>query len=251
MMTIEDAVDLVLYAFKHGNPATSLCRRRRRQRSAPWPRPVKLSGCENEIRVIGTRHGEKLYETLLNREEMAQAEDLGGYYRVPADVRDLNYSSFFSDGDGGFARRGLQLAQRELLNVERDDESAPEARHACRMRWPARRCWHEAHFDHRRRGFLGRNLIAHLRERPGLAVRCFDRGDTLASSSLKRWSKRMLSFIWRVSTGPRIPLEFETGNVALTAQICNVLQPSRARAGNRICLFRPGRTRQSLRHQQG
>jgi UDP-glucose 4-epimerase len=48
--------------------------------------------------VIGTRHGEKLYETLLNREEMAQAEDLGDYYRVPADIRDLNYSSFFNDG---------------------------------------------------------------------------------------------------------------------------------------------------------
>jgi UDP-glucose 4-epimerase len=55
-------------------------------------------GADNDIRVIGTRHGEKLYETLLNREEMAHAEDRGEYYRVPADVRDLNYSSFFSDG---------------------------------------------------------------------------------------------------------------------------------------------------------
>ena len=59
---------------------------------------LRLLDAENEIRVIGTRHGEKLYETLLNREEMAQAEDLGDYYRVPADARDLNYSSFFSKG---------------------------------------------------------------------------------------------------------------------------------------------------------
>ncbi len=59
---------------------------------------MRLLNAENEIRVIGTRHGEKLYETLLNREEMVQAEDLGDYYRVPADARDLNYSSFFSKG---------------------------------------------------------------------------------------------------------------------------------------------------------
>jgi UDP-glucose 4-epimerase len=59
---------------------------------------LKLLNADNEIKIIGTRHGEKLYETLLNREEMAQAEDLGDYYRVPADVRDLNYSSFFSKG---------------------------------------------------------------------------------------------------------------------------------------------------------
>ena len=59
---------------------------------------LRLLEADNEIRVIGTRHGEKLYETLLNREEMAHAEDLGDYYRVPADARDLNYSSFFSKG---------------------------------------------------------------------------------------------------------------------------------------------------------
>jgi UDP-glucose 4-epimerase len=59
---------------------------------------LKLMNAKNEIQIIGTRHGEKLYETLLNREEMAQAEDLGDYYRVPADTRDLNYSNFFNKG---------------------------------------------------------------------------------------------------------------------------------------------------------
>ena len=60
---------------------------------------LKLFNAKNEIRVIGTRHGEKLYETLLNREEMAKAEDMGGYYRIPADVRDLNYAIYFVKGE--------------------------------------------------------------------------------------------------------------------------------------------------------
>jgi UDP-glucose 4-epimerase len=59
----------------------------------------KLFKADNEIRIIGTRHGEKLYETLLNREEMAKAEDQGDYFRVPADCRDLNYSCYFSEGE--------------------------------------------------------------------------------------------------------------------------------------------------------
>jgi UDP-glucose 4-epimerase len=60
---------------------------------------LKLFNAKNEARIIGTRHGEKLYETLLNREEMAKAEDMGGYYRIPADVRDLNYSLYFVEGE--------------------------------------------------------------------------------------------------------------------------------------------------------
>ncbi len=59
----------------------------------------KLFKANNEIRIIGTRHGEKLYETLLTREEMARAEDLGEYYRIPADIRDLNYACYFTEGE--------------------------------------------------------------------------------------------------------------------------------------------------------
>ena len=99
MMTIEGAVDLVLYAFRHGAPGDIFVQKAPSAAIGTLAKALlKLFHVENEIRVIGTRHGEKLYETLLNREEMAQAEDLGGYYRVPADVRDLNYSSFFSKG---------------------------------------------------------------------------------------------------------------------------------------------------------
>jgi UDP-N-acetylglucosamine 4,6-dehydratase len=100
MMTIEGAVDLVLYAFEHGTPGDIFVQKAPAATIGCLAEAlVKLLNADNQIRVIGTRHGEKLYETLLNREEMAQAEDLGDYYRVSADARDLNYASFFSKGE--------------------------------------------------------------------------------------------------------------------------------------------------------
>lgn len=100
MMTIEDAVDLVLYAFHHGCPGDIFVQKAPAATIRTLAEAMlKLFGAKNEIRVIGTRHGEKLYETLLNREEMAKAEDLGGYFRVPADVRDLNYNCYFVEGE--------------------------------------------------------------------------------------------------------------------------------------------------------
>ncbi len=100
MMNIEGAVDLVLYAFKHGAPGDLFVQKAPAATIGTLAKALlRLLNAENEIRVIGTRHGEKLYETLLNREEMARADDLGEYYRVPADARDLNYSSFFSTGE--------------------------------------------------------------------------------------------------------------------------------------------------------
>jgi UDP-N-acetylglucosamine 4,6-dehydratase/5-epimerase len=99
MMTIEGAVDLVLYAFTHGAPGDIFVQKAPSTTIGTLAKAlVQLLDVPNEISVIGTRHGEKLYETLLNREEMAQAVDLGDYYCVPADVRDLNYSKFFSEG---------------------------------------------------------------------------------------------------------------------------------------------------------
>jgi UDP-N-acetylglucosamine 4,6-dehydratase/5-epimerase len=93
MMTIEGAVDLVLYAFTYGLPGDIFVQKAPSATIGTLAEALlKLLHADNEIQVIGTRHGEKLYETLLNREEMAQAEDLDVYYRVPADTRDLNYS---------------------------------------------------------------------------------------------------------------------------------------------------------------
>jgi UDP-glucose 4-epimerase len=99
MMTIEDAVDLVLYAFQNGNPGDMFVQKAPAATIATLAEAMlKIFNADNEIRIIGTRHGEKLYETLLNREEMAKAEDMGDYYRVPADVRDLNYNCYFVEG---------------------------------------------------------------------------------------------------------------------------------------------------------
>ena len=99
MMTIEDAVDLVIYAFEHGNPGDTFVQKAPACTIGNLALALKkLLNSDNSIEVIGTRHGEKLYETLLTREEMAVAEDMGGYFRVPADNRDLNYSLFFNEG---------------------------------------------------------------------------------------------------------------------------------------------------------
>ncbi len=99
MMTIEDAVDLVLYAFQHGNPGDTFVQKAPASTIEVLAMALnKLLNADSPINIIGTRHGEKLYETLLTREEFAVAEDLGGYYRVRADNRDLNYSVYFSEG---------------------------------------------------------------------------------------------------------------------------------------------------------
>jgi UDP-glucose 4-epimerase len=100
MMSIDDAVDLVVYAFEHGNPGDVFVQKASAATIETLARALKkVFKADNEIRVIGTRHGEKLYETLLTREEMARSEDMGDYYRIPADVRDLNYSLYFTEGE--------------------------------------------------------------------------------------------------------------------------------------------------------
>jgi len=120
MMTIEGAVDLVLYAFTHGTPGDIFVQKAPAASIGTLAKALlRLLNSENEVRVIGTRHGEKLYETLLNREEMAQVEDLGDYYRVPADVRDLNYSSFFSSGIAEVSKAvDYNSNNTELLEVD-------------------------------------------------------------------------------------------------------------------------------------
>jgi UDP-N-acetylglucosamine 4,6-dehydratase len=99
MMTIEDAVDLVIYAYRHGKPGDIFVQKAPAATIETLALALKLLlKADNPLSIIGTRHGEKLYETLLNREELARADDLKDYYRVPADVRDLNYASYFTEG---------------------------------------------------------------------------------------------------------------------------------------------------------
>ena len=100
MMSIDDAVDLVVYAFEHGNPGDVFVQKAPAATIETLAKALKkLFKGDNEIRIIGTRHGEKLYETLLTREEMARAEDMGYYYRISADIRDLNYACYFTEGE--------------------------------------------------------------------------------------------------------------------------------------------------------
>jgi len=101
MMTLDDAVDLVLYAFEHGTPGDIFVQKAPAATIQTLAQAMieLLNKPEHEIRVIGTRHGEKLYEALLSREEMVAAHDLGGYYRVPPDLRDLNYGKFVEQGE--------------------------------------------------------------------------------------------------------------------------------------------------------
>jgi UDP-glucose 4-epimerase len=100
MMTLDSAVDLVLYAFEHGKPGDIFVQKAPATTLYTLANALKeLYGAHNEIKIIGTRHGEKLYETLVNREEMAKAIDMGDYYRIPADNRDLNYAQYFSEGE--------------------------------------------------------------------------------------------------------------------------------------------------------
>jgi UDP-N-acetylglucosamine 4,6-dehydratase/5-epimerase len=99
MMTLEDAVDLVIYAFQHGKNGDMFVRKSPASTVGDLAQAlIELYQSKSEVRVIGTRHGEKLYETLVTREEMAKANDMGNYYLIPADNRDLNYDSYYTEG---------------------------------------------------------------------------------------------------------------------------------------------------------
>lgn len=121
MMTLDDAVELVLYAFQHGNNGDIFVQK------APAATVDVLTQAilgvmkrpEHEVRVIGTRHGEKLYEALLSREERAAAEDLEGYFRVPPDGRDLNYGKFVEEGEARISEfEDYNSHNTERLDVE-------------------------------------------------------------------------------------------------------------------------------------
>lgn len=100
LMSLEDSVDLVLYAFEHGQQGDIFVQKAPASTVSDLANALKeLFKKTNPIRVIGTRHGEKLYESLISREEMVKAEDMGKYYRIPADNRDLNYAQYYDEGE--------------------------------------------------------------------------------------------------------------------------------------------------------
>ena len=100
LMSLEESVDLVLYAYEHGKQGDIFVKKAPASTVSDLEQAIKeLFNKNNEVRIIGTRHGEKLYESLISREEMAHAHDMGDYYRLPADNRDLNYAKYFSEGE--------------------------------------------------------------------------------------------------------------------------------------------------------
>jgi UDP-N-acetylglucosamine 4,6-dehydratase/5-epimerase len=100
LMSLEESVDLVLYAFENARPGDIFVQKAPASTIGDLAQALKeLTRRNNEIKIIGTRHGEKLYESLVSREEMARCEDHDGYYRIPADSRDLNYSKYFVEGE--------------------------------------------------------------------------------------------------------------------------------------------------------
>jgi UDP-glucose 4-epimerase len=104
LMSLDEAVELVLFAFEHGNAGDLFVNKAPAGTIGDLAQALKqICKVDNEIKIIGTRHGEKLYETLCTREEMLKAEDMGGFYRIPADNRDLNYAQYFSEGDSAIA----------------------------------------------------------------------------------------------------------------------------------------------------
>jgi UDP-glucose 4-epimerase len=125
MMTLNDAVELVLYAFKNGHSGDIFVQKSPASTIRELADAMKKIYNSNvNINVIGTRHAEKLYETLLASEEMMHAQDLGNYYRVPADNRDLNYNKYFSEGSISFteiedyhSHNTRRLKENELISL--------------------------------------------------------------------------------------------------------------------------------------
>ncbi|MDR0774215.1 MAG: polysaccharide biosynthesis protein [Rickettsia sp.] len=120
LMSLEDSVNLVLYAFEHGQQGDIFVQKSPASTIEVLAHAIKeLFNANNEIRLIGVRHGEKIYESLISCEEMVKAEDLGNYYKIPADNRDLNYSKFFVEGDINVASlTDYTSSNTERLNIE-------------------------------------------------------------------------------------------------------------------------------------
>ena len=120
LMSLDDAVNLVLFAFEHGNPGDLFVNKAPASTVKTLANAIiELSGKKVQIKNIGTRHGEKLYETLCTREEMLKSEDMGDFYRIPADHRDLNYEQYFSEGNVDISKiEDYNSHNTTILNIE-------------------------------------------------------------------------------------------------------------------------------------
>jgi UDP-glucose 4-epimerase len=139
LMSLEDSVNLVLYAFENAQPGDIFVQKSPASTVGDLAQALKeLLQRDNPISIIGTRHGEKLYESLVSREEMARAVELENYYRIPADNRDLNYDKYFSEGETAIAamqdytshnteRLSVEAIKQVLLKLEMVQEAIAHA----------------------------------------------------------------------------------------------------------------------------
>lgn len=119
LMSLDDAVDLVLYAFEHGEPGDLFVQKSPASTIGDLAQAIiEITGSTHGTKIIGTRHGEKLYETLLTKEEYAKASDLGAYFKVPMDQRDLNYDKYFADGEPLDFEQEYNSHNTKLLTIE-------------------------------------------------------------------------------------------------------------------------------------
>lgn len=119
MMSLKDSVDLVLFAFQHAKPGDTFVQKSPAATIETLAQALKeLFNADNEIQIIGARHGEKLYETLCSKEEMAKAEDLGSFYRIPADFRDLNYTKYIQKNGQPLQDKEYNSHNTKRLSVE-------------------------------------------------------------------------------------------------------------------------------------
>ena len=127
LMSLEESIDLVIHAFKHGDQGDIFVQKAPSSTVYDLAETLKsMFSSNSETQIIGTRHGEKLYETLVSREEMSKVEDMGNYYRIPSDNRDLNYSKYFTDGEESISEledytshNTRRLNQEEIENTLR------------------------------------------------------------------------------------------------------------------------------------
>ena len=120
LMSLEDSVELVHYAFRNAKPGDIFVQKAPAATIENLAKAItQLLGVKENIQVIGTRHGEKLYETLVSREEMARAEEMGDYYRIPADGRDLNYAQYVNEGEIAVSQnKDYTSHNTKILSVE-------------------------------------------------------------------------------------------------------------------------------------
>ena len=124
LMSLDDSVDLVMYAFKNSEQGDLFIQKSPASTINDLVLALlKVFKANNDIKIIGTRHGEKLYESLVSREEMIKSEDLGEYYRIPADYRDLNYSNYFTEGNSDISKiEDYNSHNTKRLNVDETAE---------------------------------------------------------------------------------------------------------------------------------